>query len=66
MFETAEWLAERPQAPGEARILAEMDGGMISIMEPDTAQAEQRKGKRLHWKEAKIALAHPQGSTTLA
>jgi hypothetical protein len=66
MFETAECLEEWPTAPGETRIIAEVDGGMIPIMEPDATQADQRKSKRLHWKEAKIALAHPQGSKTLA
>lgn len=43
-----------------------MDGGMVPIVDPDPAQADQRKGKRLHWKEAKLCLAHAQGSRTLA
>jgi len=66
IFETTERLEAWPQAPGQERIIAEMDGGMIPIMEPDAARPDQRQGKRLFWKEAKIALAHPQGSKTLA
>ena len=42
-----------------------MDGGMVPIVEPDATQTDQGKGKKLHWKEAKICLAHPQGSKTL-
>ncbi len=39
---------------------------MVPIVEPDTMRQDQRKGKKLQWKEAKICLAHPQGSKTLA
>lgn len=66
MFETAERLETWPEDPGEEWVVAQMDGGMVPIMEPDAAQSDQRKGKSLLWKEAKIALAHPQGSRTLA
>jgi hypothetical protein len=53
--------------PGEAAVLiVEMDGGMVPLVEPDASQSDQRKGKKLHWKEAKICLAHAQGSKTLA
>ena len=38
---------------------------MVPIMEPDPTQEDRRKGKRLYWKEAKICLAHAQGSRTL-
>lgn len=47
-------------------IIVETDGGMVPIVEIDTTQADKRKGKKLLWREAKIALAHPQGSKTLA
>jgi hypothetical protein len=50
---------------GEAVIVAEMDGGMIPIVEPDPTQNDQRKGKSLKWQEAKVCLAHPLGSTAL-
>lgn len=66
MFETDVLQDAWPEAPGAEQIIAEVDGGMVPIMEPDTAQTDQRKGKHLRWKEAKIALAHPQGSQTLA
>ena len=66
MFETDTLQEAWPDAPGTEQIIAEVDGGMVPIMEPDMAQADRRKGKHLRWKEAKIALAHPQGSSTLA
>lgn len=56
----------RVAQPGQARMLiVEMDGGMVPLVEPDASQRDQRKGKKLHWKEAKICLAHAQGSKTL-
>ena len=65
IFESAAPQEEWPVAPGAERIIAEMDGGMVPIMDPDAAQTDRRKGKQLRWKEAKIALAHPLGSQTL-
>lgn len=55
-----------PQLPGCDTVIPEMDGGMIPIVEPDPTQADQRQGKRLYWKEAKLCLAHAHGSRTLA
>jgi len=66
MFETDTLQEAWPEESGTEQIIAEVDGGMVPIMEPDTTQADRRKGKHLRWKEAKIALAHPQGSQTLA
>ena len=54
-----------PAEPGAEQIIAEMDGGMVPIMEPEASQPDRRKGKHLRWKEAKIALAHPLGSQSL-
>ena len=53
-----------PEQVGCEVVVAEMDGGMVPIMEPDPTQADQRQGKRLFWKEARICLAHAQGSTS--
>lgn len=58
-------------AAGPARsrhgvLIVQMDGGMVPIVEPDATQSDQRKGKTLRWQEAKICLAHAQGSTTLS
>lgn len=55
-----------PQHPSSAVVIVEMDGGMVPLVESDASCADQRKGKKLHWKEAKLCLAHPQGSKTLA
>jgi hypothetical protein len=67
IFERTQALPSWPTQPGGARVvIVEMDGGMVPMVEPDATQSDQRKGKKLHWKEAKICLAHPQGSKTLA
>lgn len=65
MHEASELLEAWPDARGAERLIAEMGGGMVPIMEPDAAQPDQRKGKRLSWKVAKIGLAHPSGSRTI-
>jgi len=54
------------QSGSRTTVIVEMDGGMVPIVEPDDTRQDQRKGKKLHWKEAKICLAHPHGSKTLA
>jgi hypothetical protein len=45
-------------------IVAQTDGGMIPIVEPDVNQKDKRKGKKTSWGEAKISLAHAKGSRT--
>ncbi len=49
-----------------AVVVAEMDGGMVPIVEADLASADKRRGKKLYWKELKLCLAHPEQSKTLA
>ena len=50
---------EFPKASGRHKqIVAQIDGGMVPIVEPDADQKDKRKGKKLSWKEAKISLAH--------
>ena len=67
IFEAAKIHQGWPTQPGSsAVVIAEMDGGMVPIVEPDATLPDKRKGKKLQWKEAKICLAHPQGSKTLA
>ena len=66
IFEAVDLDAEWPTQCGHAELIAEMDGGMVPSVEPDAAQQDRRKGKKLVWKEAKICLAHAKGSTTLA
>jgi len=65
-LETRELCQGWPQQPGCAVGVAEMDGGRVPIMTPDTTREDRRKGKSLSWKEAKICLAHAQGSRTLS
>ena len=65
IFEAARPSGEFPTAPGRHRqIVAQIDGGMVPVVEPDAEQKDKRKGKTLAWKEAKIALAHARGSRT--
>jgi hypothetical protein len=45
-------------------IVAQTDGGMIPIVEPDANQKDKRKGKKTSWREAKISLAHANSSRT--
>lgn len=66
LFETTPRQVAWPEQSGCDVVIAEMDGGMVPLVEPDSAQPDQRRGKRLYWKEAKIGLAHSQGSRTLA
>jgi hypothetical protein len=65
IFEADRPSAEFPKTPGRhEQIVAQIDGGMIPIVEPDAGQKDKRKGKKLSWKEAKISLAHAKGSRT--
>jgi hypothetical protein len=55
-----------PEQRGRSAVLVvEMDGGMVPTVEPDPTTADQRKGKKLQWQEAKLCLAHAQGSAAL-
>ena len=65
MFEAgrADW--EFPEGPGLSKpIVVETDGGMVPIVEPGRDEKDKRKGKNLSWREAKLSLAHAQGSRT--
>ena len=54
-----------PEAPGLIKpIVVETDGGMVPIVEPGCESKDKRKGKTLSWREAKLSLAHAQGSRT--
>ena len=65
IFEADRPSPQCPQAPGRhQRIVAQIDGGMVPIVEPDAEQKDKRKGKKLSWREAKISLAHAKGSRT--
>ena len=65
IFETAQLNESWPAQTGAETVIAQMDGGMVPIVEPDAAQQDKRKGKQLQWKEAKLCLAHAKGSKTL-
>jgi hypothetical protein len=46
----------------EQTFIAQMDGTMVPTVQSDPAQKDKRKGKKVQWQEAKVALAHVQGS----
>src|SRR5487761_2482902 len=65
IFESGDPALEFPEEPGRHKqIVAQIDGGMIPVVEPDADQKDKRKEKKLSWKEAKISLAHAKGSRT--
>jgi hypothetical protein len=45
-------------------MVAEIDGCMLPIVTIGEAEGDKRKQKILHWKEARLALAHELGSVT--
>lgn len=60
---------ELPERPGVAQLIAELDGSMIPEVEivppPDgKAQVDRRKARKVKWTEARLCLAHEQGSVT--
>src|SRR5271156_6276561 len=65
LFEAGRPSQDFPQTPGlHKEIIAQTDGGMIPIVEPDAGQKDKRKGKTLSWREAKLCLEHAKGSQT--
>lgn len=65
MLQQQQLIPEYPKVAGCDQLIVETDGSFIPIMTPDPEQADQRKGKTLHWQEVKLSLAHRQGSTEL-
>lgn len=65
IFEASRVFPSFPEGSGRHKqIIAQSDGGMIPIVQPDPDQPDKRKGKTLLWREAKICLAHAKGNTT--
>ncbi|MGO9431288.1 hypothetical protein [Rhodoblastus sp.] len=63
MLEAGRKGSEFPKAPGLSKpIIVKTDGGMVPIVEPCFEGKD--KGKTLSWREAKLLLAHAQGSRT--
>lgn len=54
----------KPVAAGQTFIV-QMDGTMVPTVQSDPTQADKRKGKKVQWQEAKVGLAHVQGSKEL-
>jgi len=49
----------------EQTFIVEMDGTMVPTVQSDPTQTDKRKGKTVQWQEAKVSLAHVQGSKEL-
>ena len=65
MFEASRVDLEFPEGAGLSKpIIVETDGGMVPIVEPNREEKDKRKAKKLSWREAKLSLAHAQGSRT--
>lgn len=48
---------------GHAQMIGQMDGGMVPIV-TTRAAADRRKTRQVGWQEARLALAHAQGSVS--
>jgi len=57
-------VAEPLKTKGCAVMVAEMDGCMLPIVTIAETEGNKRKQKKLHWKEARLALAHELGNAT--
>lgn len=65
MFEASRVGVAYPDGPGVPKpIVVQTDGGMVPTVAPDPTAKDKRKGKTLSWREAKLSLAHVQGSVT--
>jgi len=54
-----------PVAAKGLTFIAEIDGTMVPTVRSDAASADRRKAKTVQWQEAKVSLAHAQGSTQM-
>lgn len=54
-----------PTTDGVERVIAQMDGCMVPIVESDPESQDRRKNKRSYWKELKLCLAHEAGSKSV-
>lgn len=56
-----------PNPVGKAcTFIAQTDGCMVPTVRSDAKQKDKRKGKSVQWQEAKVSLAHAQGSKEMA
>lgn len=53
-----------PPKTAAATLVTQMDGSLIPIVAPDPERADQRKGKHLSWREARLCLAREKDSAT--
>lgn len=53
-----------PPKSAAAGLVTQMDGSLIPIVTPAAHGADRRKGKQLHWREARLCLAREKESAT--
>ena len=55
---------EAPPAAAAAVLVTQLDSSLIPIVAPTAQGADRRKGKQLHWREARLCLAREKESAT--
>lgn len=56
--------SEPVAAAGSACVLAEIDGGMVPVVDVDETAPDRRQGKTLKWQELKLCIARDLASAT--
>jgi len=67
--ENQKFKAEIPESSQVDRLIIETDGSMVPIVTTSDASeteetTDRRNSRSVAWKEARLCLAHPQGSCT--
>jgi hypothetical protein len=62
LYEQEQITSVVPARAGVATVIAELDGSMVPIVDVEAAAADQRKTRTVRWQEARLSLAHAQGS----
>jgi hypothetical protein len=53
-----------PKRTGVATVIAEVDGSMVPIVDTAKEGEDRRKTRTVRWQEARLSLAHAQGSVS--
>ena len=69
IFDTQEFVEEIPESSQVSMLIVETDGSMVPIVTTTNANetketTDRRKNRSVAWKEARLCLAHSQGSCT--
>jgi hypothetical protein len=53
-----------PARPSSAVVVAQIDGSMIPVLQPDSMSADRRRARAVEWREVKACLARDRDSAT--